>query len=577
MHSSPEDVIGHSSLSDSFPAEDNHRERAAEAANSLAGLKQSIRQLKSIMLSLEWDLSVETLRQLEEEIATQQARWQDDKSVTGLLRILGALGKYIGQSQARTHPLVIKLFFAVYNGLEKVVLSPDMSAAKKKKIMLLAYQRYNEVKAKLALREKLIAQEQQAAAEAPSQGEAEGGPVENAPVSISPAGASLEKSAEDIDSEGSMVLPALGGVDFSSEDEEKRKIWLENGESGDVSSRLSSFFGEDEESGQQAAPDAPEESGSSQEEEKKGVIDAIFSQNEESPADQLLTDIHLSVFSSEGEMPPPVSLQNPQQDVADTGEQSNLDAQVTEKLDAFFDESAQEAEAGAGEEAETAPPANEESCEKVSDEAFSGDVQEKLDNFFDGDGENEIHPDDEVVPLQPPATPSGSKPSELLQELLKEIKQQSDGYKHFPEVEERGLLDSLFERAEKAFQDRPEVLIPLFLLNSSLFSFEGSNASTISEALECAAGFAGSILSLSDGREEEKKDISRILIPLKKFLAMLEANGPRSQDDIGSKNSDNGNPDHQDGPPLSKKKSRPASQYKAKGDLIIEDLFSDEG
>ena len=158
MHSSSENAISHSSLSDTFASTDTHQGGAIDKANELAGLKKSIRQLKAIMLSLEWDLSLDTLQQLDAEIVAQESRWQEDKNVTGLLRILKALGNYIGRMQALTHPLAIKLFFAVYNGLEKIVLSPDLTAGKRKKIVLLAYQRYNEVKAQLELREKTIAQ-----------------------------------------------------------------------------------------------------------------------------------------------------------------------------------------------------------------------------------------------------------------------------------------------------------------------------------------------------------------------------------------------------------------------------------
>ncbi len=48
-------------------------------------------------------------------------------------------------------------------------------------------------------------------------------------------------------------------------------------------------------------------------------------------------------------------------------------------------------------------------CEKISEEAFAGDLQAKLDSFFDEEGQVRISFDDEVVPLQPPPGPGGTK------------------------------------------------------------------------------------------------------------------------------------------------------------------------
>lgn len=608
MESSSEKVITHSSLSDTFSPTNQSGDNLAAATNALAGLKKSIRQLKAIMLSLEWDLSTETLRQLDVEIAAQQARWEDDKSITGLLRILGALGTYIGRIRAKTHPLAIKLFFAVYNGLEKIVLSPDMPEAKKKKIVLLAYQRYNQVKEKLALREKLIAQQLKNEGAATSGGATgkEQGASSPSVAADSPVSEESAEPAEEVSEfgadQGESVAPALCDADFSAEEEEKRKIWLEDDEPGELDSKLSTFFGEvgeeertvaaSSEDGLTSLPageseqqkgagmdarDGGEEEVGPDEEGRKGVIDELFSQTAESEADELLTDMHLSVFSSDKDIPAPVSIQNPQQDEGGPGDNASLDAQVSEKLDAFFDESAPEGGADGEEKAkasvDTASPGPE-----VTEEEFADDVQNRLDSFFDEEGQGDAQEDAEVVPLQQAAGVAGLKPDDLLQELLKEIGQQSDGYKHFPEEEERGLLSNLFGRVEKAFLDTPEVLIPLCLLNTSLFSFEGSKEPTHTEVLECASDLGRTILSFSANPFVDKKDFAKLLPPLKKFLTLIESVRTGQQVEGDANRADDGNANHRDGRSRQKKKkkSRPESQYKAKSDLIIEDLFSDE-
>jgi len=578
------------------------------------------------MLSLEWELSVETLRQLEAEIAAQQTRWEGDKSVTGLLRILGALGKYIGRIQALTHPLAIKLFFAVYNGLEKIVLSPDMSEGKKKKIVLLAYQRYNQVKEQLTLREKLIAQQREKAVASSSPAGrisiqsvddtgSDGNNCATDRQTVAPFegdvaesgesdGPAVEKVSDDPAVESRVVTPALGDFDFSDEDEQKRKIWLESGDSGDLSSRLATFFKDDSgENGLSAIPEAADASTSLPEtknekpetgeldaqisdgeeaaisktgEAKSGVIDELFLEAGDRPEDQVLTDMHLSVFSSEGEIPAPVSLQNTQQYDSDTGDKSQLDTQVTEKLNAFFDETASEESAVAAENEKKALPADRQPAEKVSEEAFAGDLQAKLDSFFDEEGQVEDQIDADVVPLQQTARPGGANPADLLQELLKEIRQQSDGFKHFPEEEERGLLANLFERVEKTCQAMPEVIIPLCLLKASLFAFDGSKEPTCTGALECAAELSGIICPVPDSQVVDKKDLVMLISPLERFLALVGADRPRPQVETDSNKSAHGNTDYRGARDLLGEKTPAESQYKTKGDLIIEDLFADE-
>ena len=612
MHSSSENAISHSSLSDTFAATDSLPEGTKDKANELAGLKKSIRQLKAIMLSLEWDLSLDTLQQLDTEIAAQENRWQEDKNVTGLLRILRALGNYIGRMQALTHPLAIKLFFAVYNGLERIVLSPGLSAGKRKKIVLLAYQRYNEVKDQLALREKLIAQQKAKAvtlegdgATIGRTGEERSGetdsllddltgeqpgtiPASHAEEVVGPeAPAEAIGPTDDLADDEMNVIPALGDVDLSGEDKEKRRSWLESEAPGDLTSRLSSFFDEKNEDSALPLKTGTEKEDASEapatDAAKKGVIDELFQQqSDESPADQLLTDMHLSVFApdADGEAIPstvPLSGQ-PQEDLSVQQDESQVDIQVTEKLDAFFDESKPDEGLPLKEEQTGVSEESEESVEKGSEVAFANDLETRLDSFFDGDEQSEVHPDSsEVVPLQSTAKPAEKKTGDLLDELLNEIKQLSGDYRHLPESEEKELLSSLFERAEMACQEKQEVLIPLYLLQASLFSFYGAKEQTLTEALESAADLSRLILQLAGGNQIENRDFVNIASCLKRFLRLIASSDrPCSLEKEAAGNRDDAGGGGRDDLSSLPKKSQEDDQFRSNGDLIIEDLFSEE-
>lgn len=383
-------MIEKSSLDESFSQGKPESSLPAAQLKKLASLKQSIKQLKSIMLTLEWDMSAPALQQLDEEIATQEKSWKENKTVSALLRILRALGKYILIMQAKTHPVAVKLFFAVYNGLEKVVLTPSMSASKKKKIVVLALQRYNEVRQQLEKRQK--------------RGKGAASATKDQRKALSAKSKEIEEqSGAELDLEE--VMPALCDFDFSGEDEEHRQSWYEKGEGGEVSQRLDSFFVDKEEESASNEETTPSSSAVSGKEngvgaEKSGnIIDELFARDDNPESNQLLNDIHLSFFNEEEG----VASQSPSEEETDMrtveypssdfSENAATDGELSSELGAdmqsdqnlFLEEDAETGGQFSSEE-ETVMRLNEQSLSKGGD-AFSDEISSKLDSFFD-DAEN---------------------------------------------------------------------------------------------------------------------------------------------------------------------------------------------
>jgi pilus assembly protein FimV len=84
-------------------------------------------RLKSIVLSLDWDITEEILKELNEELANLRAMWKDDKVAQIYLQGMENVGKYMREEGAYAHPNAIKLLLTLYHNYEKIISSPNIS------------------------------------------------------------------------------------------------------------------------------------------------------------------------------------------------------------------------------------------------------------------------------------------------------------------------------------------------------------------------------------------------------------------------------------------------------------------
>lgn len=120
----------------------------------------TISRLKTLVLSIDWEITDEVLLQFNEEILDLKDVWADEKIQMVYLQALEKIGKYIYREKADAHPNAIRLLLSMYYNLERIVLSGELSDAEKKKILLEDVQRFDKLK-------KLINREPKAAAEPP--------------------------------------------------------------------------------------------------------------------------------------------------------------------------------------------------------------------------------------------------------------------------------------------------------------------------------------------------------------------------------------------------------------------------
>jgi hypothetical protein len=82
--------------------------------------KPSLANLKSIIMSLEWEVTDDNLNDFIQEIRRLQKAYVKDDQLQILFRLLFHLGRYIKIHKIATHPYIFKLLFRFYNSSAKI-------------------------------------------------------------------------------------------------------------------------------------------------------------------------------------------------------------------------------------------------------------------------------------------------------------------------------------------------------------------------------------------------------------------------------------------------------------------------
>lgn len=122
----------------------------------------SLRGLKAIILSIDWEITDEMMTKLIEQIDRLKDMYKDDKVLVLFLQLLDSVGRYIKANKASSHPDATKTLNSVYNRLEKVVLSKGMIESERKKILLVEINRFKKLKEDIALRKARLIKEKEA-------------------------------------------------------------------------------------------------------------------------------------------------------------------------------------------------------------------------------------------------------------------------------------------------------------------------------------------------------------------------------------------------------------------------------
>lgn len=109
-----------------------------------------IAKLKTIVLSIDWEITNDILQQLHDELQDLKDVWAGNKINLVYIQALEKVGQYISAEKARSHPNAIKLLLTFYSNLERIVSSASMSEEEKKQLLLQDIKRFEQFKIQIA-------------------------------------------------------------------------------------------------------------------------------------------------------------------------------------------------------------------------------------------------------------------------------------------------------------------------------------------------------------------------------------------------------------------------------------------
>jgi len=125
-------------------------------------------RLKTLMLSIEWEITDEVLIDFNNELVQTQKDWADDKVKLVYIQALQIVSKYIYQKKADSHPNAMKVLLSFYYNLEKIVLDTELSEQEKTGVLLGDVKIFERFKQQIGLIGGAVTETRIPAEEAPS-------------------------------------------------------------------------------------------------------------------------------------------------------------------------------------------------------------------------------------------------------------------------------------------------------------------------------------------------------------------------------------------------------------------------
>lgn len=129
--------------------EDEPEQEASAETETVETADSPLRELKAIVLSIDWEITDEVMIRFVEQIAELQDAFKDDKVVLIFLQLLGSIGEYIRVNLGKSHPDAFKILSSLYNNLDTVVHAEGMADAERRKILTAELAKYKKLKERL--------------------------------------------------------------------------------------------------------------------------------------------------------------------------------------------------------------------------------------------------------------------------------------------------------------------------------------------------------------------------------------------------------------------------------------------
>ena len=108
-----------------------------------------LKELKSIVLSIDWEISDEIMSRFLDQVNGLMRVYQGDRIILMFLNLLNSVGKYIKAKKENSDADVVKLLNSSYASLEKVVLTKEITEDEKKKLIIAEVNKFKKIREKL--------------------------------------------------------------------------------------------------------------------------------------------------------------------------------------------------------------------------------------------------------------------------------------------------------------------------------------------------------------------------------------------------------------------------------------------
>jgi hypothetical protein len=148
-----------------FAGNEPQKEKPADAEAEIFDLKEvttdnakaenvpddyALAELKNLVLSIDWEITDQTLGSLLLEIDSLKKTYKQEKIVSMFLQLLASLGQYIKTNRGNAHPNTFKILNSVFSRLEVVILTENMTEAEKKNLLRAEMQKYKQLRNKVS-------------------------------------------------------------------------------------------------------------------------------------------------------------------------------------------------------------------------------------------------------------------------------------------------------------------------------------------------------------------------------------------------------------------------------------------
>jgi hypothetical protein len=129
------------------------QEDSPEATDEQVGLvEHPLKNLKAVLLSIDWEITDSTMDSLLNEIKNVEYVYSEDKIILTFLQLLGSIGRYVKANKGRAHPEATRVINSVYEALEKVALTDDMTRPEKERMLLEEVAKFKKLKELVVIR-----------------------------------------------------------------------------------------------------------------------------------------------------------------------------------------------------------------------------------------------------------------------------------------------------------------------------------------------------------------------------------------------------------------------------------------